>query len=301
MLRIVNAGQEVPPALWDCAASLPPGAPVIVMIHGYRFSPFQGDSCPHTHILSLTPRETRRALSWPRALGFGGTGAGLGIAFGWEARGSLAAAYRRAADAGADLAALIDRLALIARRPIAVIGHSLGARVALCALERVTPGTAGRILLLTGAEFRDRAEVAAASPGGMLAEIVNITSRENDAFDFGFELALSGGARASVSQGLRRRRGNWLDIQIDCEDALAVLATQGFPVRGQAARLCHWSPYLREGLFDFYRALLRQPDALPLTHLRAALPQHHAPRWSRLLSLPRIGGTSLPQAEPARG
>lgn len=287
MLRIVNAGQPAPPALLHAAAALPAGAPVIVMIHGYRFSPFHPPSCPHDHILSLDPRPAPRAFSWPRALGFGSGAGGLGIAFGWEARGSLGGAYRRAAQAGADLAALIEPLAQAARRPVALIGHSLGARVALCALPRVSPGTAGRVLLVTGAEFRDRAAAAVSSPGGAAAEIINITSRENDAFDFGFELALGGGLRASLARGLGGERANRLDLQVDCERTLAALARHGFAVRGQAARLCHWSPYLREGLFDLYRALLRRPESLPLATLRAALPPDQTPRWSRLLRAPR--------------
>lgn len=286
MLRIVNASDPPPPRLWAEAAALPPAAPIIVMTHGYRFSPFAGETCPHRHILSLTPDPSRRALSWPRALGFGTGGAGLGIAFGWEARGSLGAAYRRAEAAGRDLAALVARLHGASGRPIAVIGHSLGARVALCALERLDPGAAGRVILLTGAEFRDRAEAAANSPGGQAAEIINITSRENDAFDFGFELALSGGMRAALARGFGQGP-NRLDLQVDCDRTLAVLARHGFAVRGQPARLCHWSPYLREGLFDLYRALLRQPESLPLAALRAALPRDQTPRWSRLLRAPR--------------
>lgn len=295
MLRIVNASDPPPPRLWAEAAALPPAAPIIVMTHGYRFSPFAGETCPHRHILSLTPNPSRRALSWPRALGFGTGDAGLGIAFGWEARGSLGGAYRRAGAAGRDLAALIARLHRASGRPIAVIGHSLGARVALCALEHLDPGAAGRVILLTGAEFRHRAEAAANSPGGQAAEIINITSRENDAFDFGFELALGAALRPSLSRGLPGRQ-NWLDLQVDCDNTLATLAGHGFAVRGQAARLCHWSPYLREGLFDFYRTLLRQPETLPLAALRATLPREQTPRWSRLLRAPHPEARGLTPA-----
>ena len=47
--------------------ALPPGAPVAVMIHGYRFAPgAEGPNCPHRHIFSLDPpRNDRKAISWP--------------------------------------------------------------------------------------------------------------------------------------------------------------------------------------------------------------------------------------------
>jgi hypothetical protein len=34
------------------------------------------------------------------------------------------------------------------------------------------------------------------------------------------------------------------------------LARLGFPLRPASARICHWQPYLRPGVFALYRALL---------------------------------------------
>ena len=98
-LAAINGRDPAPPALWARAAHLLPDAPIVVMIHGYRFSPYSTPHCPHRHILSLTPdRDARRALSWPAALGFTADGPeGLAGAYGWEARGSLPDAYRNAA------------------------------------------------------------------------------------------------------------------------------------------------------------------------------------------------------------
>lgn len=288
-LRIVNAGSAPPQGLMACAAALPPGAPIIVMIHGYRFCPTIPEHDPHRHILALEPAEdARRALSWPRALGLSAEGdEGLGIAFGWSARGALRAAYRGAEEAGADLAALIAALSQAANRPVAIIGHSLGARVALAALRRAEPGQIGRLVLLSAAEFRDIAEASADSPAGRRAEILNITSRENDPFDFGLELMLSAGRRAALGMGLSEPRRNWLDIQIDDDDSIAALRGLGFDISDRRARACHWSPYLRDGMFDLYRVALGQPWALPLALLRGQLPVRPAPRWSRLLALPQ--------------
>lgn len=284
-LMAVNGAQDRD-AVLARAASLPRGAPVVVMIHGYRFSPDGGpDRDPHRHILSLTPDPgARRVVSWPAALGFTAHGPeGLAVALGWHADGSLRAAYARASAVGADLAQLIDRLAVTARRPVAVIGHSLGARVALAALRRASPGAVGRLVLLSAAELRERAEAAVASPAGMLAEVINVTSRENDIYDLGFELMLTGGRGRALGFGLPRPQRNWVDVQIDDPATRAGLAALGFSIDHRPCRACHWSPYLAPGVFDLYRAALSGPDRLPLRVLRAMLPDRPLPRWSRLL------------------
>lgn len=293
----VNAEEELPQRLLRMAETLPEGAPIVAMIHGYRYSPSQTRHDPHRHILSLNPDAgSRRVLSWPRALGFGknpGT-EGLAIGFGWEARGRLGRAYRRAAPAGAALARLVNEVSHRAGRPVAVIGHSLGARVALQSLPGADPHSIGRMILLTGAEFRCRAARALDSDAGATAEIINITSRENDLFDFAIEMWLGGGGRRqALGFGLDRPARNWLDVQIDDHDTLGALDMLGFPVERNPLRLSHWTPYLRRGLFDFYRTALCQPWALPLPMLRARLPGRIEPRWSRLLARPaQFGGLS---------
>lgn len=295
-MALLNANQGEGPsqALWDVAAALPPGAPVIVMIHGYRFSPGSPEHDPHAHILSLNPPpQARRTTSWPRALGFTDAddpAQGLALGWGWEARGRLRASYARAADAGAELAGILDGLAVTAGRPVALIGHSLGARVALAALERATPGAVGRLILLAGAELRPRAEAAIASPAGLLAEVINVTTRENDVYDFGMELVMSCGRRRALGFGLERARANWLDLQIDSPAVMEALRGLGYPVAGPVSRFCHWSPYMRPGLFDFYAEALRAPEALPLPMLRGLLPASGSHRWSRLLA-PRLPRT----------
>ncbi|MDP5305555.1 DUF726 domain-containing protein [Paracoccus spongiarum] len=289
----VNAHHVPPRRLWQTAETLPEGAPIIVMIHGYRYSPSEPAHDPHRHILSLDPdHRARRSTSWPRALGFG-TGQpeeGLALAYGWEARGSLGGAYRRAGEAGETLAGIVSRLADQTGRPVALIGHSLGARVALQALRAAGAGAVSRVILLTGAEFRDAAAEAMASPAGSSAEILNITSRENDLFDFALEQWLSLGRRQALGFGLDDPARNWLDVQIDQGETLAALEALGFPTERRPLRLSHWTPYLRRGLFDFYRTALCQPWALPLGMLHARLPGRIEPRWSRLLAGPATLG-----------
>lgn len=294
----INAGQSSRDDLWAAAAALPQDAPVVVMIHGYRYAPGDPAYDPHNQILSLTPPPNLpRTVSWPRALGIGGGTPGLGIAFGWHARGGLRRTYVRAAEIGKELAGLISGLAQCTGRPVALIAHSLGARVALTAMSHAAPGTVGRVILMSAAEFSTPAEQALASPAGALAEVINVTSRENDPYDFGIEWILAAGRQRALGAGLGRPRRNWMDIQIDDSGTLTALAALGFPVSDRVRRFCHGSPYLREGMFSLYRALLSQPSRLPLAMLQARLPRPESRRWSRLLALPRFGQQI---AEPTR-
>ncbi|MDO5643213.1 MAG: hypothetical protein Q4G26_12625, partial [Paracoccus sp. (in: a-proteobacteria)] len=290
----LNADEALPPGLIACAASLAPGAPVIVMIHGYRFAPGHRRSDPHRDILGLGAAGAaaarpgpRRNLSWPRALGFSADGPeGLGISFGWPARGRLSAAYARAGVTGQGLAPVLARLADAAARPVHLIAHSLGARVALQALAAAPGASIGRMVLMAGAELRPLAGAAIDSPAGRQAEVINVTSRENDPFDFALEWLIGRGRHRALGFGLEAPRRNWLDLQIDAPETRAGLAALGFGIGADVARACHWSPYLREGLFDFYRIALSQGWALPMGLLRANIPARQAPRWSRLLHLP---------------
>ncbi|MDO5528757.1 MAG: hypothetical protein Q4F71_05075 [Paracoccus sp. (in: a-proteobacteria)] len=289
-LHIVNSGNDLPPDLLAAARGLKPGRPVIVMIHGYRFCPASPAHDPHQHILSLTPgTRSRRAMSWPAALGLSAHGPeGLGVAFGWRARGPLREAYARAGLAGRDLARLASALSDASGRPVHLIGHSLGGRVALEAMRRAAPGEIGRLILLSAAELRGRAERALDAPASAAAEIINVTSRENDLFDFGLELMIGRMRRPALGLGLPTPRANWLDIQIDDPATRRGLAALGYEIAPGAQRACHWSAYLREGVFALYRAALHRPAELPLALLRQHLPQRPLPRWSRLLSPPAL-------------
>ncbi len=289
----LDGGGDLDAALAEALADLPEDAPVLVLIHGYRFSPFSDTRSPHSHILSLTPRNgCWKALSWPRHLGFHrpAAQAGLCIAFGWEARGSLWRAWDAADAAGAVLADLIGRMR---GRRIEVVAHSLGARVALAAFPALEAGSVGRMVLMAAAEFQSTALERMQSPAGCTAEVINITSRENDLFDLMLEWTIRApvaGDRA-LGAGLPESGANWLDIQIDCATTRSRLTYFGYRVPAPKRRVCHWSAYLRPGLFALYRDLIRSPEALPLAVLRHHLPPVTAPRWSRLLEWPSL---SLP-------
>lgn len=261
-------------------AELPQGAPVVAMVHGWRYAPGIVGDCPHGTILALDPPGgNRRVISWPRHLDLDGS-SGLAIGLGWHARCGLWTAHRRARSAGVALAGIAARVAALSPgRPLHVIGHSLGARVALNALTHAAPGQFGRLILLAAAETRAGAEAALASPAGRAAEIVNVATRENDLFDACFEWGVHLGLRTSVGQGLGRQAGNWRDLWIDHPETRHALEALGFPLPPPPSRICHWSPYLRPGIFALYRALL--DGTLPAAALPRTRPVR---RWSRLFT-----------------
>lgn len=288
-------------ALVTALAALPDRAPVVVLIHGYRFEPGLSGQCPHHHIFAPVPRIfDGKEISWPRHLGLDGT-RGLAIALGWPARGSLWRAHATASQVGAALAEFAELFRLLAPgRVLNIFAHSLGTRVALTALEQARPGAFGRLILLAGAETRSMARRALSSPGGQGVEVVNVTTRENDLFDAAFEWLLHFGRQWSIGQGLGDSVPNWRDLWIDQDPSRDALARRGFPLPPPSGRVSHWSSYLRAGVFPLYRAVLT--GRLPL----AALPQTkvarrwsllmRAPglRWARAMRAPRAPGQAIP-------
>jgi hypothetical protein len=256
-------------SLRTAMADLPEQARITVMVHGFKFSPGIDGRCPHGDIFSLTPGESG-SVSWPRHLGLGA--AHLGIAFGWDGAGSLWRAWREARAAGAVLARLAD-LAAAEGRSIDLIAHSLGARVALSAMAQAEAGALGKAILIAPAEFQARAQEAMDRPCGAAARVLNVVSRENALYDRGLEWLLAPhrlGER-SLGLGLSEPRGNWTDLRIDDPAALDALARLGYPIAPPLRRVCHWSGYLRPGIFALYRAVLS--GSLALSLLRAALPE----------------------------
>lgn len=283
---VIDHGQ-----LAHALAALPPQAPVVALVHGFSFAPGLPGVCPHSHILSLDPDITadRKAISWPRHLGLDGQ-RGLAIALGWNARGTIWQAHDRALQAGAalaELAAMVRRLT--PARRLDVVGHSLGARVALAALPLAEPGDFRRLILLAGAEARRAARVAMTAPAGRAVEVINVATRENDLYDALYEWLIHAGLHTSIGQGLGRDApANWRDLWIDHAASRSALAALDHPLPAPPSRISHWSPYLRPGLFALYRALI--DGSLPA----AALPRHRpARRWS-LLVAPRLAASCPP-------
>jgi len=282
----------LPKAMIDQIKTLPVGAPIIVLLHGYNYSPYRKLANPHRHILSYHPDpHSWKAISWPRHMGFGrGRQAeGLCLAVGWNAMGGLRVAYDRAELTGQSLAKIIDQIHEIAPdRSINILAHSLGARVALSVLPALNKGRISRIILLAGAEFCQTAAAALDCPAGRETEVINITSRENDIFDFMFEWHL-GRARLrgfSIAVGQKGRLENWVDFQMDNPMQQNKIWQAGYKLADTGGRVCHWSTYLRGGVFPFYNAMLRHQELLHFERLRNIAITRPDYRWSKLV--PRI-------------
>lgn len=257
--------------------------PAIIMIHGYKYNPRDIRHCPHGKLFNTD------VSGWPVALGFDDASKdkGLGVAFGWSARGPLKQVHRRATMLGASLAQLVQSLKdRNPDRPVHVIAHSLGSEIALSALADLAPRTVDRIVLLTGASFSRFADEMLTTPAGRSAEVFNITSRENDIFDFAFETLVGAPRTADRALGQGIDQPNVANIQLDCDRTLAVLEEFGARVAASERHVCHWSSYKRPGIMDFYAKLLRQPHSLPFDELQRCLPNSMAPRWSRLTLAP---------------
>lgn len=297
MLQITTAGNEarlhgndapVLPALAHALAA--DTGPVTIMVHGYKYQPGHPVHCPHASLMSPAPHaEDRRVVSWPARLGLQDR---VAISFGWQARGSIWAAHRRAALAGEALAMLVREIRRLApRRPVNVIAHSLGARVALAAVRAGAPGAITRAVLLAAAEYGEVARHTLDSAKGGRTQVLNVTSRENDLFDFLLERLVPPehqGDRMLGHGGVNLP--HMVTLQLDDAQSLAALRGLGFPIAPPDRLICHWSPYLREGVFPLYRAILS--GDLTLDRLRRVLPTACAPRWSRLR--PRLPRPQLP-------
>lgn len=305
----VNAGRERPGLHQDRGASLDnvlaaaltrPG-PVIMMVHGYRYSPGLRGHCPHELLFATPPaRGGQRRVSWPSRLGVGSAARspGVAIAFGWEGRGSIRRAYREAAQAGRAMACLVERIKTIdPSRDVHVLAHSLGTRVALQSLAHLRPGDLSRLILMAAAEYRAAVSGALVTPAGRAAQVVHVTSRENDLYDCLLEWLVRAEARGDRALGAHRAAPNMRSVLIDDAATLAALRGLGFRIAPPARRICHWSPYLRAGVFRLYRALLT--GALSPEALDRALPAAEDRRWSRLLPLAPLQGLPFAAKAPS--
>lgn len=274
------------PAMATLRRAVVGSGPVIVMVHGFKYDPDYAPCSPHSTIFALKTRPDRTDdVLWPRHLGFG-TGRsdeGLAIAFGWRARGNIWRAFRASRMAGQHLAEVIREVRRIAPdRPVHIITHSMGSEVGLEALEHLPAHSVKRLIALTGASFASRAAATMNSPAGKTCELFNVTSRENDLFDFGFERLTAPPAPNDRAMGHGVLTPNTVNIQIDCPDTLEALEPFGGQIARPARRICHWSGYTRPGAMAFYARLMRHSNLVRLTALQGALDGCGGGRWSRL-------------------
>jgi pimeloyl-ACP methyl ester carboxylesterase len=280
---------------------MPTQAPIVILIHGYKYHPHQKLRDPQRSLFSFQATgHCRRVRSWPVGLGFTrhADAAGLCIGFGWPAylpdlpsllvarRSGFARVYDSAKMVGAQLADLISAIqALVPGRTVDVMAHSLGARVALAALPRLDEPP-GRMILLGAAEFDARArEFLRAMRTERMPEIYNVTARFNDVYDALFETFAPRRhwRDRALGHGLGMALPNWLDLQLDHADVAGWVNDLGITLPHMDARLCHWGFYTGTGALDIYRAILRRHPGWDVASLaRVQCLRGQEPRWSRL-------------------
>ena len=329
MLRVVARGRAV--RLYDpesraeaslltgdavrrAAPDLAPRAPIVILLHGYRYDPRAAPLAnPHRTLFAYDPIRPRtdrwhKTESWPRGLGFtpgdATGGEGLCVAFGWPARprgrfGRFCVAYGNAERAGG---ALLRTVELLARtqpgHPVDFVAHSLGARVVLCAMRLAAQrrrhdllDAMGRAIMLGPAELAFAARATLAQVDAVTRRggpcVYAMLARENDVFDALLEhFAPAIPLRRKIgigAVGLGAGRRNWIDIQIDHPETRAWLAERGAVIGGGPRRACHWGVYNRPGTLDLYAAILRDRARWSIPALREeGIPDDLEPRWSRL-------------------
>lgn len=266
-------------------------APIVIMLHGFKYDPEVAARDPQHHIFALNPRlGVKRAVSWPRRFGLLGD-QGLAIGFGWHARGTIWQAHQQASQAGQDLAQLIARLhAKGAARKINIVAHSLGARVALQAVQQAQRNSIGRVIMIAAALFEHELQSGLRSAAGQTAEFFNVRSQANTAFDLMLRLALPHWGR-TVGSG-RVQSDQLLDVAIDDRYTQEALQALGFGAGKTRSRICHWSGYLRDDTCKLFSALLHRPKETPLRYLQARLRQpdrkRRTPMRDTLSFLPRM-------------
>jgi hypothetical protein len=271
-------------------------APTVLMIHGFRYDPDAARADPHATLFRDGPTpptlDSRgRAASWPHGLGFTGDGAenALCLGFGWRARAGMATGYLRAGANGFALAckaaeaagdALADRLTQLApalNRPVDVLAHSLGARVALRALHACAANGApvrfGRMILMGPAAFAAEARAALAACDAARVpepEVYCLSARGNARFDLLFEVLGPWGTGPSLGRaGLGERRARWLDLAFDDEALDRWAADHGLSLAPARRGPCHWSFYTRPGVMALHRAILTRTPGFGVEEMRA--------------------------------
>ena len=164
----------------------------------------------------------------------------------------------------------------------------------LRALRHLNPGDVGRIIALNPAEFHGAARRALRSDAGRSTELIVVTGRENAGYNLMLQKLVSPRRRGDRTLGLGVPEGaGRMVLRLDRPAVLDHLEGMGYPIAPQRRRVCHWSPYLREGAMEFYGALMHHAGTLPLAALH---PTAQPPARDGLMAGITLG--SRPKGEP---
>ena len=202
---------------------LPRADKIVVMVNGFDYDPTEkGDDNPHRTLFEDWSRRVSAEDEEWRCFGFGWYSAELEpqswlgslirghwnpYRWGWEL----------SEKAGGILAGVIhSHLRVEPQSEICIIAHSMGARVALCALGQLETGCVRRTLLLNGSEYSQTARRIARYTE---CSVLNVVVEADDVLGkLGRVFAPEAFIEAVVGQaGLLDPPDNWLDIRLDDE------------------------------------------------------------------------------------
>ncbi len=270
---------------------VPKHAPIVLMIHGYKYHPADPTANPHKLLFSAKPNpDCRKATSWPLALGFAPMTRddGLAIGFAWEGKpsdkitpkprlSSFAHVYTQANRAGGHLARLLKWISELAPgRDIDIVAHSLGARVAFSALSRRNKPHRGRVILMGGAEYASVVDrYFRHIDRTPKLEVFCVRTGRNAFVDTLFETFAPRPHPKdyAIGRGFQGPEQNWMNIRIDEPATLAMLSARGIGISrpNQRKLVDHWGFYTRAGIMVLYQNLLRHRQSWRLADLREEL------------------------------
>jgi pimeloyl-ACP methyl ester carboxylesterase len=177
-----------------------------------------------------------------------------------------------------DAAGRLANVIADAKRPVSIICHSLGSRVALRTLCKVAPGKVDRILILDGAELQTAAGGAlkvVCERGEIVPKILNVCSRHDRVLRHLGSWASGKAGRCIGYAGLGSSAPGWTDLFLD--DA----STQKWALDRHEWALesanpldlaGHWESYTLRGNWPLYRRFLTAAEdpfeGLPVVSFR---------------------------------
>lgn len=281
--------------LAKAVAGLPAHAPIVIMLHGYRYHPHFSNHNPHKLLFHGTRSAAcRKSISWPSGLGFSefDRSNGLAIGFAWEGRCTIKRkgyarlnpflpVYHQATRSAGHLARLLRWLGEVAPdHTVDIFAHSLGARVALKALTRDKDDNIGRVILMGAAEYTSVAtNTLAKLSANTRIEVFNIIAAENRFFDLLFESLAprTHHSNRSIGRGLDKPMNNWLDLCLDDQTTLNALSARGVGLPVGKSRINHWGFYTRPGMFFLYTQLIRNRALWRMADLRNDITMQNLP------------------------
>lgn len=279
----------------------------LLLVHGYQFDPASAQSDPFGIVYGVPGNPPDPAhgrpdphMSWlpivgecddagtdseqNAVIGFGWlseeTRFGDYIKLGWN-NPYLYAAFDLAPLAAQALAIVIECLQKREQK-FRILAHSLGTRATSQAIGLLranwTAGWLDRIVLMGGAEYTVDANQNLLGLAGLVT--LNVANRNDQVLNhLGYEFSApvrpvnTPQNRLIGNGGIKPGLSDWLDIQIDRQDAVAWLSHHGYGVVSEAgpgdsdihplAGFNHWVYYMDDGNRPFIRFLLTNPDVSP--------------------------------------